>query len=84
MPCDDDDNHGYSDTRFDAEDIDTGADFEGPQRPNEGGLEEGDLSTGEYASGIVGLQIQETATSIRIRYRTGALGGDELYWILNL
>ncbi len=78
---DDNDNHRYSDSRFSAEDVDTGADFDEPQRPNEGGLEDGDLSPGEYASGIVGLEIQETATNVRVQYRTAFIGGDSLYWL---
>lgn len=81
---DDNDNHRYSDTQFDAEDIDTGADFKEPQRPNEGGLEEGDLSPGEYASGIVGLEIQETSSNVRVHYGTAFFGGDNLYWLVQL
>lgn len=81
---DPEDNHGYADYRFSAEDQDTGADFEEPRSAVTGGLGNGDLSTGEYVSGVVGLEVQETSTNIRIEYGTANVGGESLYWLLQL
>lgn len=81
------DNHGYDEQRFSAEDLDTGADFEHEDYllgPSLAQLQSGDLSTGEYVSGQAVLEVQETATTLRIRYRTANFGGEELHWVLQL
>jgi len=78
----DDEDHGYAGDRVSAEDADTGTRFEDTYTPTDFPLNSGTLSPGEYVSGLVLVEIQETASRVRVRYDTGAFTGDSLYWIV--
>lgn len=76
------DEKGYSDTRFSAKDLDTGAEFDDTFALLDAPLGRGDLSTGEYVTGQVALEIQETAVNVRVKYQISALGGESVYWLV--
>lgn len=78
----DDENHGYSDFRFSAIDVDTGAEFDDTFTFLDSPLGSDDLSPGEYVTGQVALEVQETATNVRVKYDVSAVGGDSLYWLV--
>lgn len=78
----DDADHGYAGNRFSAKDFDTNAEFDDTFTLTDGGLGAGTLSPGEYVSGIVVLEVQETVQRIRIKYDTAAIGGTNLYWLV--
>lgn len=78
----DDEDHGYAGNRFSAKDIDTSAEFDDAFTLTDGGLGTGTLSPGEYVSGVVVLEVQETAQRVRIKYDTAAFGGTNLYWVV--
>lgn len=79
----DDDDHGYTESRFSARDMDTGATFDDTFTLADQPLGSGDLSPGEFVFGQVVLEVQETATRVRIKYDPKSLGeGDEAYWIV--
>ncbi len=80
----DDEGHGYAGNRFSAKDVDSGAEFDDTFTLTDGGLGTGDLSPGEYVYGVVVLEVQETATNIRVKYDTAAIGGENLYWLVQL
>lgn len=76
--------HGYDGMRFSAKDLDTDANFDDTFAFANQPLDSGELSPGEYVEGEVVLEVQETATRIRIKYDPKSLGsGDEVYWIYN-
>lgn len=78
----DDEGHGYAGNRFSAKDFDTGAEFDDTITLAVGGLGTGDLSPGEYVSGVVVLEVQERTSRVRIKYATAAFGGTSLYWLV--
>ena len=80
----DDENHGYAGNRFSAKDFDTGAEFDDTFTLTDGGLGTGELSPGEYVSGVIVLEVQETARRVRIKYDTAAFGGTNLYWLVEV
>jgi len=74
--------HGYDGARFSAKDLTTDANFDDTFAFANVPLDSGELSPGEYVEGEVVLEIQETATRIRIKYDPKSLGdGDEVYWL---
>jgi hypothetical protein len=79
----DDKDHGYTESRFSARDIDSGATFDDTFTFADQPLGSGDLSPSEFVFGTVVLEVQETATRVRIKYDPKSLGeGDEVYWIV--
>lgn len=78
----DDENHDYSGFRFSARDMDTGAECDDTFAAVENALSTDDLSPGEYVTGQVALEVQETATNVRVKYDVSAVGGDNLYWLV--
>lgn len=81
----DDDTHGYTESRFSAKDLDTDANFDDTFAFADQPLGSGELSPGEYVIGQVVLEVQETATRIRVKYDPKSLGsGDEVYWLFHV
>lgn len=78
----DDESHGYTDQRFSAKDLVTEAEFDDTFALLDTPLGSGDLSPNEYVYGQVALEVQETATSIRVKYDVSFLGDAELYWLV--
>jgi len=78
----DDEEHGYEGSRFSAKDLDTQAEFDDTFTLIDGGLGSGKLSPGEYVSGIVVLEVQETGGPIRIKYDASFTGAGEVYWVV--
>jgi endonuclease YncB( thermonuclease family) len=76
--------HGYEESRFSAKDLDTGANFDDTFAFADQPLGFGELSPGEFVSGQVVLEVQDTATRIRVKYDPKSLGsGDEVYWLVH-
>jgi len=44
-------------------------------------LHDGNLRPGQYVSGIVLIEVQDSATSVVIKYNVDILGDDDLYWV---
>lgn len=81
----DDDTHGYTEARFSAKDLDTDANFDDTFAFSDQPLGSGELSPGEYVIGQVVLEVQETATRIRVKYDPKSIGsGDEVYWLFEI
>lgn len=78
----DSEDHGYADNRLSASDDEIGPEFEDTYPPTDFPLGTGTLSPGEYVSGLIVVEIQETASRVRIRYDTGAFTGDSLFWVV--
>ena len=78
----DDEDHGYADDRFTAKDAARGTEFEERYRPTDYPLNSGDLSPGEYVSGLVILEVQETSSQVLVGYDTAFVGGETLYWLV--
>jgi len=78
----DDEDHGYADDRLSVRDINTGAEFQDIYEPTEFPLRGGDLSPGEYVSGLVVVEIQETASVVSVQYDTAFAGGRDLNWLV--
>ncbi len=79
----DDEDHGYADDRVAAKDAARGTDFEERYRPTDYPLNSGDLSPGEYVSGLVILEVQETSSQVLVSYKTAYFGGEALYWLVD-
>ena len=78
------DKKGYDAGRFEATDMDTGADHKETFALLDQPLGNGELSYGSYVFGQVCIEIQETATELRIKYQVNGSGGPSLYWLVNL
>lgn len=70
--------YNYSDSRFAAKNLDNDADYDDEFAFLDSPLGSGELSPGEYVSGQVALEIQETATNVRLKYNVE--GDYSLYW----
>lgn len=64
---------------FAAKDLDTAADYDDTFAFLNSPLGAGELSQTEYASGDVAIEVQETATNVRIKYTVSR--GKALYWL---
>jgi len=74
--------HDYGADRFAAVDLDTGVDFDNVFVVADGILDTGNLSPGQYVSGTVVLEVQETSNRVRIKYDANRSGGGEIYWLV--
>ena len=77
-----DEDMGYYDDQFAAIDYDTGAEFDDTFVLAENPLGSGELSPGEYVTGVVVPEVQETARRVRVKYATSIFGGENLYWLV--
>lgn len=78
-----DDDKNYGEDFFSATDLDTEATFDNLNIISGTGMGSGELSPGEYVSGQVILEIQETASRVRVKFDTSPIaGGENLYWIV--
>ena len=78
----DDENHGYSGMRFSARDMESGAEFDDTFALLDTPISTDDLSPGEFVTGQIALEVQETATNLRVKYKVSAIGGGDVYWLV--
>ncbi len=76
------DEKNYDSVRFTARDLDTDAKFEEAFVLLDQPLGSGELSTGEYVSGQVAIEVQESAVNIRVQYQISSFGDNSVYWIV--
>lgn len=72
----------YAGNRFSARDLDTDALFDDTFTLADGGLGSGELSPGEYVSGVVVLEVQETVLRARVKYDPQLFDDSDLYWVV--
>lgn len=77
-----DESKGYNGNRFTAKDLDRDSDFKDSYTSTSDPFESGDLGLDGYTYGIVGIEVQETATNVRVKYQVNAFGGDSVYWLV--
>jgi hypothetical protein len=77
-----DQNRGYEASRFSGIDAVTGNTYDPVTLENVGVLlTDGDLQPGEYVSGTALIEVQESATSVIIKYDADIMGDEEdMYW----
>lgn len=78
------DEKGYDSGRFLAKDLDTNAEHKETPLLMDEELGNGNLSPTSYVYGEVALELQETATDLRVKYQVNAAGGESLYWLLTV
>lgn len=74
----------YASNRVKAKDMQTGADFKDIYDPSDSPLGSGKLSPGSYIYGIVGVEIQETASDVRVEYQINSFGQPYVFWRFQL
>ncbi len=79
-----DETKGYADDRVKAKNLDNNAEYKDVYQPTDQPLDSGDLSPGSYISGLVIVEIQETAHNLRFEYKINAFGGDIVYWNISV
>lgn len=72
----------YGASRFSARDLETDALYDDTFTFGDGALGSGELSPGEYAIGVVVLEVQETATRVRVKYDPAFFDERDLYWVV--
>ena len=70
--------YSFSSNKFAGKDLDTAADYDDTFAFLESPIDSGELSPGEYAVGDVAVEVQETATNVRLKYTVE--GDFSLYW----
>ncbi|MGB3328571.1 MAG: thermonuclease family protein [Thermomicrobiales bacterium] len=70
----------YASNRVKAKDMQTSADFKDIYDPSDSPLGSGKLSPGSYIYGIVGVEIQETTTDVRLEYKINSYGQPYVFW----
>lgn len=78
----DDEEHGYSGLRFSARDMESGAEFDDTFALLDTPISTDNLSPGEFVTGQLALEIQRTATDVRVKYDVSAIGGGDVYWLV--
>jgi hypothetical protein len=74
-------NQRYDAAAFSGIDADTNANYNAVTLENVGVLlYDGDLDPGEYVSGTVLIEVQETATNVIVKYDPNMFTTDDLYW----
>ena len=78
-----DDEKSYAAANFSGEDVDTGNGYDAVTLEDVGVLLGNDsLDPGEYVSGTVLLEVQETATQVIVKYDPQRGDPDDLYWLV--
>jgi hypothetical protein len=75
-------NKGYSEDRFTARDLDTGTNYDEVGSATDARLGNDELSPGEYVGGVVAIEVQETATNVRLKYQISSYGKNSVYWLV--
>jgi Domain of unknown function (DUF4352)/Staphylococcal nuclease homologue len=75
---------GYSAGRFLAKDLDSDAEHKETFLIHDQPVDNGDLSPTSYVFGQVGIELQETAHNLRLKYQVNTFGGESLYWLLTV
>jgi hypothetical protein len=78
---DDPEVHGFSPLNFSGQDADTGAGYDSAFTSVENALGSDELSEGEYVTGTIVLEVQETAERVIVKYDPKPLDPEDLYWI---
>jgi hypothetical protein len=78
---DDPEGHGFSPLNFSGQDADTGAGYDSAFTSVENALGSDELSEGEYVTGTIVLEVQETAERVIVKYDPKPLDPEDLYWI---
>jgi hypothetical protein len=73
--------HGYGQMDFSGEDAKSHAGYDSALVFGNGALGSDRLSHGEYVTGSVALEVQETAKSVIIKYDPNQFTSDDLYWL---
>jgi hypothetical protein len=73
--------HRYGASNFSGEDADTGAGYDSAFVFGDDTLGSDTLSRGEYVTGTVVLEVQETAKRVIVKYDPAMFDTDDLYWI---
>ncbi len=74
--------HGYAAADFSGEDADTGVGYNAVTLDNVGVLlGSGDLEPGEFVSGTVLIEVQETAARVILKYDPRVFDPNDLFWI---
>lgn len=76
-----DEDTNYGPMNFSGQDADTGAGYDSAFVFAEDALGSDTLSKGEYVTGMVALEVQETAKTVIIRYDPNQFTPGDLYWI---
>jgi hypothetical protein len=76
-----DDERFYSPSSFSGQDADTGAGYDSELTFEQNELGSDSLSRGEFVTGMVVLEVQETATRVIIKYDPLEFDPNDLYWI---
>lgn len=75
--------HSFSASDFSGEDPRTGAGYDSAFVLADGMLGSDRLSLGEYVTGTVVLEVQETATEVIVKYDPAMFDPNDLYWLFS-
>jgi hypothetical protein len=78
---DDPEGHGFSALNFSGQDADTGAGYDSAFTSVENALGSDELSEGEYVTGTIVLEVQETAERVIVKYDPRPFDSEDLFWI---
>lgn len=74
-------NRGYDEANFSGIDATTGVAYKAVTIEDAGVLlHDGDLQPGQYVSGVVLIEVQESAGNVVIKYNADLMGDEDLYW----
>jgi len=73
------DKYRFNESDFAGKDLNTAADYDDTFAFLNSPLGSGELSPTEYATGEVAIEVQETATNVRVKYTVDS--GKALYWL---
>lgn len=77
-----DSDRGYDEAHFSGIDATTGVTYDAVTIDDAGViLHDGGLQPGQYVSGVVLIEVQESAGDVIIKYNVDHLGDDDLYWV---
>jgi len=75
------DDHHYGPSNFSGQDADTGAGYDSAFVMGDGTLGSDVLSKGEYVTGTIALEVQETAERVIVKYDPKQINEEDLYWM---
>lgn len=77
------DEKDYASDRWQAHDVETDAKFEETFAFVDQPLGRGELSTGEFVSGQVAIEVQETSDTVRVQYQITDFGDNFVNWLVS-
>jgi hypothetical protein len=75
------DDHHFGISNFSGQDADTGAGYDSAFVLGDDTLGSDALSAGEYVTGTVALEVQETAKRVIVKYDPNKFNDEDLYWL---